>query len=275
MSYELRTRVTTAMPTVIRRVSGMAEVTLRFYAELNDFLAPALRQTAFIHTCNRRTSVKDMIESLGVPHTEVDLIMVNGESVDFSCIVNDGDHVSVYPVFEGMDISPVIRLRPEPLRTPRFIVDVNLGRLARYLRLLGFDCSYDNQFTDSGVAGISVAESRIVLTRDRALLQQKIITHGYFVRAVKPLEQVREVLARLDLYSQVRPFTRCTRCNGVLRKVDKQAITAELLPKTRKYYDEFQRCMRCGQIYWRGSHFRRAERLLEAVGCRQDSSGGC
>jgi hypothetical protein len=245
----------------------MAEVTLRFYAELNDFLAPALRSKAFSHDCSRRTSVKDMIESFGVPHTEVDLILVNGKSVDFSHIVKDGEHISVYPVFEGMDISPVIRLRPAPLRTPRFVVDVNLGRLARYLRLLGFDCRYDNGFTDAEVAELSVAESCTVLTRDRALLQQRIITHGYFVRAVRPVEQVREVLARMDLYRSVRPFTRCTRCNGELETVDKQTILARLLPKTRRYYNDFRRCRRCGQIYWKGSHFRRAERLIQAVGC--------
>jgi len=244
----------------------MAEVTLRFYEELNDFLAPALRRTAFVHACNRRTSVKDMIESFGVPHTEVDLILVNGESVDFSYIVNSGDRISVYPVFEGLDIGPVIRLRPAPLRTPRFVVDVNLGRLARYLRLLGFDCHYDNRYSDAEVARISVGESRTVLTRDRALLQQRIITHGYFVRADQPVEQVREVLARMDLYRLVRPFTRCTRCNGVLEKVDKQVVADELLPKTRKYYDEFQRCTRCGQVYWKGSHFARAERLVAAIG---------
>ena len=244
----------------------MAEVNLRFYEELNDFLAPALRKTAIVHACNRRTSVKDMIESFGVPHTEVDLILVNGESVDFSYIVNSGDRISVYPVFEGMDIGPVVRLRPEPLRVPRFVVDVNLGRLARYLRLLGFDCHYDNRFSDAEVARISVDESRTVLTRDRALLLQKIITHGYFVRADQPAEQVREVLARMDLYRLVRPFTRCTRCNGMLEKVDKQAILAELQPRTRKYYDDFQRCSQCGQIYWKGSHFMRAMRLVAAIG---------
>ncbi|MGB5540613.1 MAG: Mut7-C RNAse domain-containing protein [Gammaproteobacteria bacterium] len=243
----------------------MAEVTLRFYAELNDFLAPALRRSDIVHACNRRTSIKDMIESFGVPHTEVDLILVNGESVDFSYIVNAGDRISVYPVFEGMDISPVIRLRPAPLRTPRFIADVNLGRLARYLRLLGFDCRYGNDLTDTEVARISVEESRIVLTRDRALLQQRIITHGYFVRADQPRAQAREVLARLDLYGLVRPFTRCTRCNGVLEIVDKQAVVAELQPKTRKYYEEFRRCTECGQIYWKGSHFERAGRLVAAI----------
>lgn len=243
----------------------MANVTLRFYEELNDFLPPGLRRRDIVHDCRRRTSVKDMIESFGVPHTEVDLILVNGVSVDFSCIVAAGDRISVYPVFEAMDISPVIRLRPAPLRTPRFIVDVNLGRLARYLRLLGFDSHYRNDLDDAGVATISAAELRTVLTRDRALLQQKIITRGYFVRAVRPFDQVREVLDRLDLYRQVRPFTRCTRCNGVLEAVDKRAVLEQLQPKTRRYYDEFRRCTACGQIYWKGSHYERAERLVEAV----------
>jgi uncharacterized protein with PIN domain/sulfur carrier protein ThiS len=245
---------------------GMAEVMLRFYEELNDFLVPALRKTDILHDCNRRTSVKDMIESFGVPHTEVDLILVNGVSVDFSHIVKAGDRISVYPVFEAVDISPVIRLRPAPLRTPRFVVDANLGRLARYLRLLGFDCRYGNDLTDSEVARLSVEESRMVLTRDRALLQQRIITHGYFVRADLPREQVREVLARMDLYRLVRPFTRCTRCNGVLEAVDKRTVMDELQPKTRKYYEEFRRCPECGQVYWKGSHFERAERLVAAIG---------
>lgn len=244
----------------------MAAVTLRFYEELNDFLAPALRKTDIVRECNRRTSVKDMIESFGVPHTEVDLILVNGVSVDFSRIVRAGDRISVYPVFEALDISPLIHLRPAPLRTPRFVVDANLGRLARYLRLLGFDCRYDNDLSDAEVARISATQCRIVLTRDRALLQQRIITHGYFVRAVQPQVQVREVLERLDLYRQVRPFTRCTRCNGMLERVDKQAVLAELQPKTRRYYDEFRRCTGCGQIYWKGSHFERARRLVAAIG---------
>ena len=111
----------------------MARVQLRFYEELNDFLAPALRKLEFSHRFERRTSVKDMIESFGVPHTEVDIILVNGKSVDFSCIVQDGDHISVYPVFESLDISPLLRLRPALLRSPAFVLDSNLGRLARYL----------------------------------------------------------------------------------------------------------------------------------------------
>jgi len=247
----------------------VAQVTLRFYEELNDFLAPALRRRDIVHACSRRTSVKDLIESFGVPHTEVELILVNGVSVDFSCLVRPDDRISVYPVFEALDVSPLIRLRPAPLRSPRFIVDVNLGRLARYLRLLGFDCLYSNDLDDAGVARISVAESRIVLTRDRALLRQRIITHGYFVRADQPRTQVREVLARLDLHRLVRPFTRCTRCNGRLEAVDRQAVLEQLQPRTRLYYREFRRCSGCGQVYWKGSHFTRAERLVEDI-CRPE-----
>jgi uncharacterized protein with PIN domain len=157
----------------------------------------------------------------------------------------------------------LIRLREKPLRDPRFVVDANLGQLARYLRLLGFDATYRNNFTDAEVAQIASREKRIVLTRDRALLRHKVITHGYFVRAVKPREQVREILARLDLYGALRPFTRCLLCNGELEAVDKEAVLHQLEPKTKKFYDRFRRCKACGQAYWKGSHFNRMEKLCE------------
>lgn len=241
----------------------MAQVRLRFYEELNDFLAPQRRKTTFTHELTRRTSVKDLIESFGVPHTEVEVILVNGVSVDFSYIVRPGDRISVYPMFESLDVTPLIRLREKPLREPRFVIDTNLGQLARYLRLLGFDVVYRNDFTDREVAKVAQDENRIVLTRDRALLQHKIITHGYFVRADKPREQVREILARLDLYGALHPFTRCLRCNGELETVDKEAVLDQLEPKTRKYYRRFRRCKNCGQAYWRGSHFNRMEKLCD------------
>jgi uncharacterized protein with PIN domain len=243
----------------------MARVRLRFYEELNDFLAPALRKVTFTHVFDRRASVKDMIESFGVPHTEVDIILVNGHSVDFSYRVQDGDCISIYPVFESLDISPLVRLRPAPLRSPAFVLDTNLGRLARYLRLLGFDCLYENDYEDRDVALLADREQRIVLTRDRALLQRKLITRGYFVREVRPRLQVKEVLARFDLYRLVAPFTRCVRCNGKLQSVDKQTIEHQLEPKTRKYFDIFRQCTRCGQIYWQGSHHARSLRLIEEL----------
>ncbi len=243
----------------------MATVRFRFYEELNDFLPPDRRKVEFSHHFDRRTSIKDMIESFGVPHPEIDLILVNGQSVDFSYIVADGDRISVYPVFECLDISPLTRLRPKPLRNPRFVVDCNLGRLARYLRLLGLDTLYQNNYTDDEVAHISQQQHRIVLTRDRRLLLRKIISHGLFVRAVQPRQQVREVLARLDLYRNVRVFTRCTHCNAVLQSVEKQRIEHRLQPKTRKYYHAFLQCPGCGQIYWQGSHHSRAQRLIDAL----------
>lgn len=244
-------------------ILSMSQVFLRFYEELNDFLPPARRKVEFNLELARRTSVKDLIESFGVPHTEVEVILANGRPVDFSYIVQAGDHFSVYPKFESLDISPLVRLRDKPLRQPRFVVDANLGQLARYLRLLGFDVLYRNSFADKEVAQIASAEQRIVLTRDRALLQHKIITHGYFVRADKPREQVREILARLDLYRALRPFTRCLRCNGELEDVDKDTVLRQLEPKTRKYYEHFRRCRSCGQAYWKGSHFQRMEKLCD------------
>ena len=243
----------------------MSRVQLRFYEELNDFLPPALRKIDIAHTLDRRASVKDVIESFGVPHTEVDIILVNGESVDFSYIVQDGDRISVYPMFESLDVSPLLRLRPAPLRSPAFVLDTNLGRLARYLRLLGFDCLYQNDYDDDTVATIAHREQRTVLTRDRALLQRRIITRGYFVREVRPGLQVKEVLARFDLYRLVAPFSRCIRCNGALQAVDKQSIEARLEPKTRKYFESFMRCSDCGQIYWQGSHHARSLRLIEEL----------
>jgi uncharacterized protein with PIN domain/sulfur carrier protein ThiS len=249
----------------------MATAHLRFYEELNDFLAPPLRKAGIDHCFDRRTTVKHMIESLGVPHTEIELILVNSQSVGFSHIVEDGDRISVYPLFETLDVASLICLRPQPLRKTRFVVDCNLGRLARYLRLLGLDCLYENDFDDETVARLSQQQRRIVLTRDRRLLHRKIITHGFYVRAELPKQQVREVLRRLDLYGTVRPFTRCTRCNGLLEATAKEAVEHLLEPKTRRYYDSFLRCKRCGQVYWRGSHHGRAEKLVQ--GFLQDAQG--
>lgn len=248
----------------------MAIAHFRFYEELNDFLPPERRKTRFAHSFQRRSSIKDMIESLGVPHPEIDLILANGNSVDFSYIVQDRDDISVYPVFERLDITPLIRLRPRPLRHTLFVADCNLGRLARYLRLLGFDCLYANDFSDAEVAAISHETQRVLLTRDRRLLQRRIITHGLFVRATDPKKQVKEIMTRLDLYRQAAPFTRCTRCNGLLEPVAKNAVDAQLEPRTRLYFEDFLRCSDCGQVYWQGSHFNRVKPLVDEFLERQE-----
>jgi uncharacterized protein with PIN domain len=240
-------------------------ISIRFYAELGDFLAPGRRQIAFDQAVKDRASIKDVIESLGVPHTEVDLILVNGESVDFSYHVQDGDRISVYPVFEAFDITPLVRVRPHPLREPRFVLDTHLGKLAGYLRLLGFDSLYRNDYEDHRLVQISHRERRAVLTRDRGLLKHRLVTHGYYVRETDPERQVVEVLRRFDLGRAIAPFQRCMRCNGVLEPVAKDQVVDRLLPKTRQYYDEFSQCAGCGNLYWKGSHHERMLRFVDSV----------
>ncbi len=230
------------------------EVELRFYAELNDFLPPSRRQHPFHLEIAPHRTVKDVVESVGVPHTEIDLIVVNGESVSFEHRLRDGDRVSVYPTFEGLDIGGVTRLRPEPLRDPRFVLDVHLGQLARNLRLLGFDARWENHLDDAALAGISRQEHRILLTRDVGLLKRSAVSHGYWLRSTDPDRQTVEVVEHLDLAGKARPFTRCLRCAGVLDRVDKADVIEELEPGTRASYQDFRRCRECGHVYWRGAH---------------------
>ena len=241
------------------------QVLFRFYAELNDFLPAHKQQQDFSHTFELNASVKDMIEAQGIPHTEIDLILVNGQSVDFSYPVQDGDQISVYPIFELLDISPVIRLRPKPLRETRFVLDVHLGRLATYLRMMGFDTLYRNDYADDELALISSSERRILLTRDRGLLMRNVVTHGYWLRATHPRQQLVEVLEHFDLFSAVQPFRRCLHCNGLLQPVEKTAISNQLQSKTRQYYDEFHQCRACNRIYWKGSHYQHMRQFIDNV----------
>ncbi|HEY3342744.1 MAG TPA: Mut7-C RNAse domain-containing protein [Anaerolineae bacterium] len=240
----------------------MSTALFRFYSELNDFLSAAQRQVTFAHTFDARTSVKDMIESLGVPHTEIELILVKGTPVDFSYIVQDADQLSVYPIFETFDATPVVRLRPAPLRVACFVLDAHLGKLAGYLRLVGFDTLYRNNYDDETLAIVSSTEHRILLTRDRGLLKRSMVTHGYFVRQIDPKLQIVEVLHRFDLQGQITPFRRCIRCNGLLRVASKESIADQIPPHALQFYDEFHTCDQCGKVYWKGSHY---QHLLDFV----------
>lgn len=227
---------------------------LRFYAELRDFLPAPASGGTITHTFDVPGSVKDAIERYGVPHTEVDVVLANGESVDFSYRVADGDRISVYPVFEAFDVSPVVRLRPRPLRRVRFVVDGHLGKLAGYLRLLGFDTRCDDAWADHELVAISVDEHRILLTRDVGLLKHAAVTHGCYVRSVVPREQLVEIVSRFHLAELIDPFTRCMACNGELALVAKEEVADRLQPGTLAHHDEFSTCAACERVYWRGSH---------------------
>jgi hypothetical protein len=245
------------------------EATIRLYQELNRFLPRNHDGPEVTKSFIGNPGVKDLIESLGVPHTEVDLVLVDGESVDFDYQVQDGDRIAVYPVFESLDVAPVSRVRSEPLRNPRFILDVHLGKLARLLRMLGFDTLYDNAWDDPEIVRRGTQQGRIILTRDGGILKRREVTHGYLVRSDDPLEQAAEVLRRFDLAGRVEPFRRCMACNGIIEPVARDAIEDELLPGTREAYDEFYRCRACGRIYWRGSHY---EQMLSKIDVLLDRS---
>lgn len=240
----------------------MAAAWFRFYAELNDFLAPENRGRSIERRFVAAGSMKDFIESFGVPHTEVELILVNGQSVDFSYRVEDGDAVSVYPVFESLDVSPIARLREAPLRDLRFVLDVHLGRLAAYLRMAGFDSQYHNAAGDPELAEVVATEKRVLLTRDRYLLMRSKVDRGYWVRSNEPKRQLTEVLKRFDLVRSLRPFTRCMRCNGELIRVSREAVW-DCLPEGVREREEFRRCVNCGQVYWEGTHHARMRTMLE------------
>lgn len=237
----------------------------RFYAELNDFLPPIQRGLTTEYRFCGHPGIKDPIEAQGVPHTEVELILVNGKSRGFDYQLHSGDRVAVYPVFESLDVTPLVKLRKEPLRQTSFVLDVHLGKLARLLRLLGFDTLYRNDYDDPEIIAISLAEHRIILTRDRRLLFDKRITHGYFIRSDNPLEQARDVLRRFQLESVVRPFHRCLLCNGTIEPVARESVKHRVQPKTARYYREFHHCRQCDRVYWRGPHVRHLEEQLRAV----------
>ena len=174
-----------------------------------------------------------------------------------------GEKISVYPVFESLDISPIVRLRPKPLREPRFIVDVNLGKLALKLRLLGFDTLFRNNFEDDEIIEIALRENRIILTRDKGILKQNAVTHGYFLRNDDPKKQLKELVDRLQLQSSFRPFTRCAACNGILEEIEKQKVHHNLSSDTFQFYDKFWRCTGCEKIFWKGSHYKHIQNWLK------------
>ena len=243
----------------------MSTLTIRFYEELNDFLEPEKRKVFYQIRFRYRPSVKHIIESQHIPHTEVDLILVNGVSVPFSYKVHDGDRISVYPVFESIDVSGATRVRAVPLRKPRFILDVHLGKLARYLRMCGFDSFYQNSLDDGEIVHHASQERRIILTRDRGLLQQREVRKGYWVRSQRPLLQLSVVIYRFVLQSSLSPFKYCMECNGTITKTSKTSLRGKIDSDIYLSYNEFHRCRKCGKIYWKGSHYDRMREMLDGV----------
>ncbi len=241
------------------------QVDIRFYGPLKELLSKKRRSSAFKRILPESTSVKDLIEGCGVPHTEVDLVLVNGKRAAFEDLIQGGERISVYPVFLSLELPESDHMQIRTLQSPSFVVDVNLGKLAGYLRIAGFDSKYWNNARDRHLIKIMLEEGRMLLTRDRKLLMHNVVDKGYLVRSDQPVEQLEEVLIRFDLYEEIRSFTRCVLCNGLLKEVSKQEVLDQLKPLTKRYYDRFSKCRNCGQIYWPGSHRERLNSKLQKI----------
>jgi len=221
-----------------------------------DFFRGDRRQGVEVnYPLSRSASVKDIIESLGVPHTEVGEIRFNGQEIDFAFVPDAPGNLTVHGIDAPFDVLTPSLLRPEPLDRVRFIADVNVLKLGRLLILLGFDVACSSSFTDAQIADLSESESRIVLTRDTTLLKRKKIVFARRIRANLPYEQVVEVVDFFGLHDRTAFFSRCTRCNQPLEKVAKTDILPLLEPKTKKYFFDFFQCPACGKVYWKGSHY--------------------
>ncbi len=224
-----------------------------FLRDLDYFLPLGKRKAAVECTFRGNQSVKHLIESLGVPHTEVGKILANGRLISLNHITRDGDQIEVHPPAPGCPLEP------------RFLLDNHLGKLAAYMRMLGFDCLYHNTYEDDELADLVHQEERILLSRDRRLLMRKVVVHGYCPRSLEPGEQLVEVVRRFDLAGKITPFRRCLRCNHPLEPVSKQAVLHRLEPLTKKYFDEFHLCPACNQVYWKGSHYERMQKLITGL----------
>lgn len=235
--------------------------TFLFHGVLNDFLRYSQRARPIPLAFRENQTVKHLIESLGVPHVELGVVVVNNAVVRLNYLVRDGDTVEVYPCSPGCPVEP------------RFLLDSHLGRLAAHLRMLGFDTLYRNDYEDAQLAALLDQDSRILLKRDRRLLMRKVVRYGYCLRSLEPLEQLREVIRRFNLLPHIHPFHRCLRCNAPLEPVSKQEVLSRLLPLTRKYYDEFRLCRSCDQVYWKGSHYERMQALIASLQSQGEEKG--
>lgn len=239
--------------------------TFHFHGGLNDFVQRRQRHLPIEHSFTWRASVKDMLESLGPPHSEVWLLVVNGVSVDFEYIVQPGDVIDAYDIESAPQVEAPIALVPPYPGRPRFILDQHLGRSAAYLRMLGFDTLYRNDYHDEELARVSDEDTRILLTRDIGLLKRGRVMYGYFVRNTDPLVSLREIARRFKLGDHVQPFQFCIKCNGLLHPVDKASVLDQLQPDTAAAFNEFHQCGSCHQVYWKGAHFAKMEKLVQEV----------
>jgi len=242
-----------------------------FWGNLKELVRPPFRgQKEIEYRLNRQASVKDIVEALGVPHTEIGRLTVAGREISFAVPGADADTLNVYPLSPPVDVTTPTLLRPESLPGVTFAVDMNVGKLATLLRMAGFDTLYRNEISDPELVEIAVREKRILLSKDMELLKRKEVAFGYLVREIQPERQLAEIVRLFGITGQFKPLSRCLRCNGLLQPVGKEEIIGQLEPLTQKYYDSFRRCLGCGKIYWPGSHRDKMLLVLNRYGDYRD-----
>ncbi len=237
----------------------MNSASFRFYGSLNDLLPPDRRGQTLLRRLVTSSTVKDLIESFGVPHTEVALATVNGDPTDPARRVEPGDRVAIYPHFESIDPGGLVNGDG----ALRFILDVHLGRLAAYLRMLGFDALWNNTAADPELARIAAEQDRILATRDRHLLMRNEVKRGCWIRSTDPHAQLAQVVRRYRLFDSAQPFTRCLVCNGELGAAGEQAIRDKVPPHAAEHHNEFRECAECGRVFWKGTHYQRMMALIQ------------
>lgn len=251
----------------------MPRVSLRFYAELNEYLPRELRWITFDRTVSDGSTLGQVLQSLQVPSNEMDLVLVNGESESLDHRLREGDRVSFYPVFDSIDVTAVTKVENRPLRRLRFVLDAHLGKLAHHLRMLGFDTLYRNDYRRDDLVRIANGEDRIVLSKSRTLLDTNVIEAGYCVKSSNPREQLIEVLQRFDLWRSVHPFQRCLHCNTVLHSASKDSVIDRLPEEVRRFYNDFKVCPLCGKTYWKGAHFENMMEFTRRVYAESSETG--
>jgi len=230
-------------------------VTVRIYEELNSFLPESRQKRDFSFELEEGATIQQLLSNLELPLSQVDLILVNGESVGVSFPLKAGDRISIYPVFERLNIAPVLKIRPAPLRKPRFICDVHLGKLATYMRMAGLDADYRNNFSGRQLIQLSVELGKIILTKNRGLLKNKRITHGYLVIQNLPKLQLAEIISCFDLKQWCSPLSRCLRCNLPVHSISKDDAVGKVAPRVLEMHDQFMKCDGCSRVYWKGTHY--------------------
>ena len=243
-----------------------SSIILRPDTALRELLTARFREEGdIVYPLDRRASIKDIIESLGIPHTEVGAILSGGKEVSFAYIPTHGEIIDLQALAPGSDVTSPTLLRPEPLPKASFIVDVNVGKLARLLRMAGVDTWYDPALSEAELADTAVRERRVLLSRSRDVLQRKNVVWGHLIRTQQPEEQLAEVISIYGLQNEIKPFTRCMECNTLLEPVEKEDILHRLEPLTIEYYHTFMLCPGCDRVYWKGSHYRRMIKIIGGI----------